>query len=758
MTRFLHTLLALGLLAGLASAQTFTVTGAFEYEDKGWGYGGWSGSDAPRPIRYCDVTVLNNTNSQVLGTGWTDENGEFSIQASGSGTINVVVRLNADTNNHPTFQRIRATTTGNTEYTAFSPVFNGHDTSGPLDVGTTTVLKSLAGGDEGNPFNLLDMGVEAWSYITGPLVNDTNVGTVRINWPGGGGSFASGSTVTMSDDDGYDDAVALHEWGHVVHNLYSDSDSPGGSHFFGDSDQDPRLSMGEGYATFFGGTVMVWSIGRAGHYMDANGSSQTGGVQLRLRLEETSPYAGDSFGAADEVSVACTLFDILDDENSNDQSGGSDDDAFDSTVTINGLNVHRAWWDVFEGPIDVAPSLTINRAWDGWFSEHGAGAMYTEMRDIFDDHRIRFYEDSDEPNDVFAQPVAVSAPTGWSATRTLYSSDASPPSPGDGDFDWYSAPMVQGSRVTIETRYPGNASDADTQCDTNLTLWDEDVVLQANEESGGTGRNARISNFTLPSTGDWHWRIRTTSSIRYYGSYEWRITYNFQNFLPVITSGPSAVPPSIQDDATSMLSATATDANAGQVLTYTWTPLGGGTILGSGPSVTFDPPAVGATTVFDIQLTVSDDLGATTDPVVVQVTVDPAGSPCGNLASTSVGGVSKSGSVGAPALAPVGSPVIPGTGFKLQMTNGLPGAQAWIFVGFALQSAPFDDGFLYPTINRIFLAGIPGSGVLDMPVPLTDSQFCGVPFYVQVLVPDDPGATGTYQTSQTNYVEVVPGA
>ncbi|MDG2150118.1 MAG: hypothetical protein P8N09_11410 [Planctomycetota bacterium] len=758
MNKHILTFAALCLLTGLASAQTFTVTGMFEYEDKGWSYNGWNGADGMRPIRHADVTVLNDATGAVIGTGSTDESGEFSIEASGTGTINVVVRVNADTNLDPVFQRLRVTTTGNVEYSAFSPVFNGHDTASSLDVGTTSVLKSLSGSNEGNPFNMLDMGVSGFDYITGPLVNDTTVGTIRMNWPGSGGSFASGSSLTMSSDDGYDDAVILHELGHVVQNLYSDSDNTGGGHFFGDSDQDPRLSMGEGYATFFGGTVMVHVLGRAAHYMDANASSQTGGVQLRLRLEETTPYANDSFGAADEVSVACTLFDILDDENSPDQNSGTDDDDMDSTVTINGLTTHRAWWDTFEGPMDTAPNLVLNHAWDGWFSEHGAGGMYTEMKDIFDDHRARFYEDSDEPNNVFNDAVPTSVGAGWSPVRTLYKSTASPPAPGSGDFDWFSDELVKGSVVTIETRYPNNVSDADTQCDTEVSLWDESVTNHATAESGGTGRNAKISAFTVPSTGTWRWRFRTTSSMRYYGSYDWRATYDFENFMPVINSGPSALPATIPDDQTSLLSVSASDANGGQTLTYTWTSLSGGTISGSGSSVTFVPPTVTSSTVCDIALTVSDNLGATTDEVIVQVTVDPAGGPCGSGASTTAGGVGKAGQVGTPVLSAIGQPVIPSTTFKLQMTNALPFAQAYVFAGFSLISAPFDGGTLYPATDRLFLATVPGSGTLDMPLPLDDPVFCGVAFFVQVLVPFDPGATGTYQTSQTNYVEVVPGS
>jgi hypothetical protein len=750
--------LAVLCLAGRAAAQTFTVTGMFEYEDKAWTYGGWSGTDALRPIRQADVTVLNSSTNAVLGTGSTDANGEFIIAASSAGTINVVVRVNADTN-ISSFKRIRVTTNGGTEYSALSPVFNSHDTNLDLDVGTTSVLKTLSGGDEGNPFNMLDIAVSAFDYITGPLVNDTAIGgTVTMRWPGTGGSFASGTTLTMSADDGYDDAVILHELGHVVQNIYSDSDNPGGSHFFGDSDQDPRLSMGEGFATFFGGSVMIAELNRAALYVDANGSSQTGGVQLRLRLEETTPYTNDSHGAADEVAVACTLFDIVDTEFTKDQNSSTDDDDLDSSALVNGLDPNRAWWDVLEGPINSAVNLTINQAWDGWFSEHGAGGMHTEMQALFTDHSMRFFEDVDEPNDTIDSVAMVSVTGNWTGNRTFYSATGSPPAPGGGDFDWWGADLVAGSNISIQTRYPGNVSDANTQCDTFMDLFDPNGIKAIDDDSTGTGRNAAINNFVVSETGLWKWRIRSTNSTRYYGTYNWRISYNFENLPPNVSSGPSALPTNILDDSTSSLSVAATDPNAGHTLSYSWTPLGGGTIVGSGSSVSFDPPTVVSQTVFDIALVITDNLGAETGPLIVQVTVDPTASPCGSPAQATSGGVGKPGLVGTPVLSAIGLPVVPSAGaFSLRLTNALPNGLAYIVVGLNLISVPLDGGTLYPSFDITAIVPIPATGVLDLPLAFTDPGFCGAPFYVQALILNDPGAAGSFGTSQTNYVEVIGG-
>ena len=81
------------------------------------------------------------------------------------------------------------------------------------------------------------------------------------------------------------------------------------------------------------------------------------------------------------------------------------------------------------------------------------------------------------------------------------------------------------------------------------------------------------------------------------------------NAAPQITAGPTASPDSISDLQTSTISATASDPD-GDPLTYAWTA-SGGSISGTGASVTFTPPPVATTTTFSVSLTVSDGKGGT---------------------------------------------------------------------------------------------------------------------------------------------------
>ncbi len=750
-----------GLLALPAAAQVTLLTGRVEYLDKAWDYDGWTGADVPRPVRRADVFVLDNLTLAVLAQGSTAQDGSFALSVPLLTPKDLLVRIDADSDLDGSFQRVRVTTETNVEYSLFSPVLLGVLPVPLLDIGTLLSLPVLSGTDEGSPFNLFDMGVATAEYVTGPPVGAApSTQTIRLYWPTPGGSFATSNQAHISSDDGFDDAVILHELGHVIQHLYSDSDSPGGAHNFGDSDQDPQLSFGEGYATFFAGTVLD-SLGMEALYQDCSATAQVGGSQLRARLETVAPYALDSFGAADELAVACALFDLLDDEQSPDATPGLDDDGFVSGTQVAGLSSHRAWWDVFTGPVAAAANLTQNDAWDGWLAEHAADPHLPELQAVFEDRRQRFWPDGQEPDNDPSLAALLPAVTGttWSDERTLFWTEAVPPAPGTGDADWYAVPLVVGDVVDVVTRYPGAAEDADTQCDTFIDLFSPQGALLASAEDGGTGRNARIDDYAVPQTGTYTYRVRTTSVVRRYGRYEVRTRYESQNHPPVIVSGPDAAPQQIDDEQTALLSVVASDEDAGQTLAYAWTPLDGGSILGAGPAVTFFPPPVAAPTLVRVGLVVSDSLGAQAPAAEVQLTVVPAAGPCTGAAAVATGGSAKPGAFGPPSLSALNLPVLPSGDFALHATGCHPLKAATLVVGFGLLGAPYDQGHLYPSPDLLLGVFTSAAGELLLPVPLgADPLLCGLTLYMQVLVPGDPGAAGAKQTSQTNWLSLTFGA
>ncbi|HTE06413.1 MAG TPA: PPC domain-containing protein, partial [Planctomycetota bacterium] len=346
-------------------------------------------------------------------------------------------------------------------------------------------------------------------------------GAVRLHWPSFTGSWALGREASIAAADGYDDAVILHEIGHLVHNLYSDSDSPGGIHYFGDSDQDPRLSFAEGFATFFSGCVQQ-SLGRPALYVDCDGALDVGGVELRLRVEDCAPYAGSVEGASDEIAVACVLHDLVDGAASPDGLPGVDDDALPDVAPLDGASQARAWWAVFTGPVRKANRLTMDHVWDGWLAVHAADPHYAEVRSVFEQQRMRFWNDAAEPDDApDLATLLAPLPAGvWEPERTLYSSASDTQGPGTGDRDWFAVDLVAGQAVRIETRYPAGAWDARTQADTFLSVRTPAGKLAATDDDSGTGRNARIDLPLITQAGRWTFEVSSRNAVHRYGRYE----------------------------------------------------------------------------------------------------------------------------------------------------------------------------------------------------------------------------------------------
>src|SRR5262245_20801164 len=396
---------------------------------------------------------------------------------------------------------------------------------------------------QGNPFNLLDMGLRAFEYVTQPSIGALAPTSLLIlQWPGGSGSFTTGTTVSMAVDDGYDDATALHEIGHVIHFLYSDSDSPGGVHSFAQSNQDPRLSFGEGWASFFGGVVRKsYGDPDPGFYMDANndGSTGPGSIQLRMRFEDGAPYGASTGGEADEGAVFCSLWDVIDDAATADPFPG-DDDPYDGTLTVGaGATVEGAQWADFVGPVALAPNLTIADFWNGWFAPTDFGNA-AELAEVFAGWKMRFTNDGDEPNNALGSPSSIS-PGFWSPIRTLYYSAASPPAPGTGDEDFLRFFVPGGATIEVETRYPNAVPDAETFCDPALALFAPSGALLASAEGGGFDRNAKIPAMPAATEGFYTARVDTNSSIRPYGSYEVRVQLGAVGTAPVLVASTQTI-------------------------------------------------------------------------------------------------------------------------------------------------------------------------------------------------------------------------
>ena len=517
--------LLVAVLAPAAPAGDFLVTGRCTYLDREWDWDGFTGQSTERPVRRADVALVDAQTGRPLGRGTTGPDGEYAFTARSAVVRDVRVRVLASTRWQRRFagpfEPVTVVDESGQTWSLDGPVVPAHDPADGLDAGTLMALPVSTGGSQGNPFNLLDQAVCAFELVSGPPTVAPVRGRLVLHWPSWSGSWTLGSQAHLAADDADDDAVVLHEIGHMVHATWSDSDSPGGAHWFGDSNQDPRLSFAEGFDTAFAGQVLA-ATGRPAIYVDADPGDAGGGLQLRLDLETSEPWGASAAGAADEVAVATILFDLLDDEAGDDATPGSDDDGFRAATLVDGEPPARAWWEVFTGPVRRARRLTLNDAWDGWIARHAADPHYEDLRAVFDRRDVRFWRDAWEPDGTpeAATPLLAAPVSDWGSEHTLYACEAEPAERGTGDRDWFALELLAGQVVRIETRYPQGAADARTEADTFLSLFDPSGTRRATDDDSGTGRNALIDAFEVDLSGTWRVEVRSRDRTLRYGRYE----------------------------------------------------------------------------------------------------------------------------------------------------------------------------------------------------------------------------------------------
>ena len=103
------------------------------------------------------------------------------------------------------------------------------------------------------------------------------------------------------DTEEFDDHVVVHEWGHYFEDVFSRSDSIGGSHSIGQS-IDARLAFGEGWATGLAAMALDNPL-----YCDTSVPGTSGGFGI-----DTENNNSGAQGWFNEMSVATFLYDLWD--------------------------------------------------------------------------------------------------------------------------------------------------------------------------------------------------------------------------------------------------------------------------------------------------------------------------------------------------------------------------------------------------------------------------------------------------------------
>jgi len=259
------------------------------------------------PIRNARVEVIDPVTNGIISVSQTDQFGRFQVLApvQSDSTVRVLSRLRESN------KLVLDNTNGNSLYAATSSL-RAQDTAAFVIARDATRISGA--------FNILEMlqeGDELLRYADPALVPpDVTVLWSPANSPRPSGpKEALGSTYfdaqshtislvgdRMVDSDEFDDAVILHEYGHLLAAAFSHDSSPGGVHVLGDA-LDPRLAWSEGWANFFSSAARNVPL-----YLDSYGPNGTSVLRYDLRVDV--PQA-DNPGYWSEFSVHSILWDLF---------------------------------------------------------------------------------------------------------------------------------------------------------------------------------------------------------------------------------------------------------------------------------------------------------------------------------------------------------------------------------------------------------------------------------------------------------------
>jgi len=333
-----------------------SVTGKIRYTDKNFYLLGFTGTEL-KPARYIHLEIRRVDNNNVLGDGTTDNQGNFSIMISNSGNLDIYVLAIAQSDTSPYTDVVVRNNEyqGSIQSVASTPEYKNTNSLITFDFDIPVDNVSVRIGD---PFNIIDCILLSAQKVYNEISSQIPLVTIYWEDGSGDGSYYQDSKIYLlggtsgspgsGDNDGYDDSVIIHEYGHFISKHYSVDKSPGGDHSSTEY-YNPQLTWSEGWATFLNLAVRNSCV-----YWDSSGS---GGVSVDF--ETPAPDAELRIGMNNESAVACVLYDIFDGNSAEDDTPGSDDDFF--AMGFDEI------WDVVDSFMDnVDLTATFDDFYNGW--------------------------------------------------------------------------------------------------------------------------------------------------------------------------------------------------------------------------------------------------------------------------------------------------------------------------------------------------------------------------------------------------------
>ncbi len=339
----------------------FTVSGTIRYEDRPPLDTGALGPATPVPARGVQVAVIAEDDGAVLAMTVADDDGAYTVDfdANEGEPVHVLAATTSVVATRPI--DVRNTSTENI-----------HGFGGPTFAAASTTADVLVTVDSGEAqaFNIFDNLVDVMDRIPTLFPGRTQE-PIEAFWSANSfdGTYYDNGALRLlgdpSDDDGFDDAVILHECGHWIEDVYGRSDSPGGDH--DGSPTLPTLAWSEGFATYFAMAIRdvpIYSDSNAAGGFSYNGDTTNTKANPNLALDQK----------VSEDMVTEILWDMGDAPDPDDDTV---EDTHDHVIGIEGYLHDAALRAVGSPGVDLVDAL------DGWFTDRGLGTC-SGMRDLLD--------------------------------------------------------------------------------------------------------------------------------------------------------------------------------------------------------------------------------------------------------------------------------------------------------------------------------------------------------------------------------------
>jgi subtilisin-like proprotein convertase family protein len=347
-------------------ARAAQVSGAITYTNKVFSFSsdgsGYVGTDI-RPARYIDIEIRRTGDSTLLATGSTDSEGHYSLEIPNAGFTELDLYLYARSDSSPWTTVEVVDQSRYLQSVAAGPFYRSTSADFTMDFNVPTEDNSVR---VGGLFNIIDSILTAAETFY-PLAGH-RLPECTIIWEDGNrqGTYYSNRTIYLyggvaskpesGDDDSYDDSVIIHEYGHLLADLYSVDKTPGGSHRI-DEYYEPTLSWSEGWAS-----AVQCAVRRSGLYWDAL-DGDTGGFNIDFETGARNQVVLSSlYGLNNEGAVTGALYDLIDNGDYHDSLPGLDDDPAD--FDLSGL------WQVITADFTPDVMATMDDFFAGWMNRY----------------------------------------------------------------------------------------------------------------------------------------------------------------------------------------------------------------------------------------------------------------------------------------------------------------------------------------------------------------------------------------------------